>query len=93
MLNTSIFGATRRAAPQLFNPSAKRMLFGMNMGKGNNNLYGRYIFGLILVDVLGVEKKSSQLEIKKAYLKLAKMYHPDVNSSDEAKEKFALINE
>ena len=30
--------------------------------------------------------------IKKAYFKLAKKYHPDVNPSAEAKEKFSKIN-
>ena len=38
-------------------------------------------------------KSSSQDEIKKAYFKLAKTYHPDVNKSPEAKEKFGVINE
>lgn len=32
-------------------------------------------------------------DIKKAYFKKAKEYHPDVNKSDGAKEKFAEINE
>lgn len=32
-------------------------------------------------------------DIKKAYFKLAKEYHPDVNKSEGAKEKFAQINE
>lgn len=44
-------------------------------------------------DTLGVGKSSSQDEIKKAYFKLAKQYHPDVNKANEAKEKFATINE
>lgn len=42
---------------------------------------------------LNVSKNSSQDEIKKAYFKLAKQFHPDVNKSPEAKEKFATINE
>jgi DnaJ-class molecular chaperone len=32
-------------------------------------------------------------DIKKAYFKLAKEFHPDVNKSEGAKEKFAVINE
>jgi len=44
-------------------------------------------------EVLGVTKGTSKDDIKKAYFKLAKMYHPDVNKTPEAKEKFSAINE
>lgn len=42
---------------------------------------------------LNVPKGATQDEIKKAYFKLAKEFHPDVNKAPEAKEKFATINE
>ncbi len=44
--------------------------------------------------ILGVERKASADEIKKAYRKLALQYHPDRNPGDkQAEEKFKEINE
>lgn len=44
--------------------------------------------------VLGVEKNASQDEIKSAYRKLAKKYHPDLNKDNpEAADKFKEVNE
>lgn len=45
-------------------------------------------------DILGVSKSATQDEIKKAYRKLARRYHPDVNKDDPAAEtRFKEINE
>lgn len=44
-------------------------------------------------DLLGVSKDASQDEIKKAYRKLSKKYHPDINKEDNAEDKFKKISE
>src|SRR6188768_700433 len=44
--------------------------------------------------VLGVEKNASDKDIKNAYRKMARKYHPDLNPNDaEANKKFQELNE
>jgi len=44
--------------------------------------------------ILGVDKNATEAQIKKAYRKLARQYHPDMNPGDKkAEERFKQINE
>ncbi|WP_289242331.1 DnaJ C-terminal domain-containing protein [uncultured Campylobacter sp.] len=45
-----------------------------------------------LYETLGISKDASSDEIKKAYRKLARQYHPDINKEPGAEEKFKEIN-
>ncbi|WP_270976965.1 DnaJ C-terminal domain-containing protein [Campylobacter helveticus] len=45
-----------------------------------------------LYETLGINKNASSDEIKKAYRRLARQYHPDINKEKGAEEKFKEIN-
>jgi len=45
-----------------------------------------------LYETLGLSENATSSEIKKAYRNLAKKYHPDINKTPEAEEKFKEIN-
>jgi hypothetical protein len=44
-------------------------------------------------EILGLPVNSSIEEIKKAYRKKARLYHPDINHSSDAKDKFIMVTE
>ena len=43
-------------------------------------------------EILGIDKHADAQAIKKAFRKLAKKYHPDINKEEGATEKFQKIN-
>jgi curved DNA-binding protein len=45
-----------------------------------------------LYETLGIDSSASEAEIKKAYRKLARQYHPDVNKDAGAEDKFKEVN-
>ena len=43
--------------------------------------------------VMGVERDATQDEIKRAYRKLARKYHPDVSKESDAEQRFKEVGE
>ena len=44
-------------------------------------------------DVLGLERNASEADVKRAFRRLAQKWHPDVNKTDEAHDRFKELNE
>jgi molecular chaperone DnaJ len=44
-------------------------------------------------EILGVQRNASQEDLKQAFRRLARQYHPDVNNSPDSEERFKEINE
>ena len=45
-----------------------------------------------LYETLGISQNATEADIKKAYRKLARQYHPDINKDADAEEKFKEVN-
>ena len=50
------------------------------------------MMGRDLYEVLGVPRTADQAELKRAFRKAARLWHPDVNQTPEAEDKFAEIS-
>lgn len=79
----------------MFSPVPLRLLF--NVTSARNPCYkrgGRFIVraGSDYYSILGVSKGASKADIKSAYRKLARSYHPDVNKEPGAEDKFKEIS-
>ena len=44
-------------------------------------------------EILGIDKSATESEIKKAFRKLSKKYHPDVCKEENADQKFKEVND
>lgn len=55
----------------------------MNLENNPNNFY----------TLLDVDKNCSKSELKKAYFKLSKIYHPDKNQDEDTTEKFLEVKQ
>lgn len=69
-----------------------RNLFSMGV-RSTNTMRRAYSKKEDYYKTLGIAKGATQTEIKKAFAKLAREYHPDKNPAPEAKDKFAKITE
>jgi curved DNA-binding protein CbpA len=45
----------------------------------------------LIAEMLGLKTDASEKDIKQAYFKLAKKYHPDLNPNDDTREKFHKV--
>ncbi len=75
----SVFRSALHRPPAYTHP---RKVDGANMGQSKD-----------YYQLLGVDHAATADQIRKAYRKLARMYHPDVNKSPEASTKFAEVTE
>lgn len=44
-----------------------------------------------VIELLGIKSDSSEKDIKQAYFKLAKKYHPDLNPKEDTRDKFDKV--
>lgn len=72
---------------------AKRIFAGENVGEDDDLFHAEAVGVDWAWSLLGVERNASEDDVKSAYRKLARKYHPDVSTSQDAEEKMKKINE
>lgn len=58
---------------------------------GSRRIVNFYSMTLHYIGTLGVDRNASMEEIRAAYLRLAKKYHPDMNKGQNTRERFDNI--
>lgn len=101
METKQILQAISACSPVIFSRDGKYLITG-------NNYNGIQIWQKLMCDsqpkhqnyingkwwqILGVSINSSATDVKTAYYKLARQYHPDINSTKKAKEMMSIINQ
>ena len=88
-------------SPVAFSPHGKMLVSGGNGGSikvwSQMQSFDKFTLDSVLSgewwEVLGVDQSDRPKDVKLAYLRLARLYHPDVNSSTIAKASMQAINQ
>ena len=88
----------RKLMQALMLPTACNILDDGTYGRTRTTFEGRTFHTSTLIsknyyDVLGLTPRASDAQVKSAYYRLSKQFHPDLNKSKDAKNKFAEISE
>ncbi|KAK9740138.1 hypothetical protein RND81_03G014400 [Saponaria officinalis] len=87
--------AMQTLSSSMFSPEPLRLLFNVSSARSPCNKRGARFIVRAESDyysILGVSRNASKAEIKSAYRKLARSYHPDVNKEPGAEQKFKEIS-
>lgn len=86
-VNRPFFAVSRTARDRALRPA------GWSTSRARTRPSRMMRMGRDLYEVLGVDRGCSKADLKSSFRKLAREYHPDVNDSPEAKDKFNEISQ